>query len=80
MMSHRTRLFIVKEVDGHNFEELAEAIEYAHSKPGQPVVIMANTVKGKGVEFMENEVKWHYGGLDTALLEKAHQSIDKMYA
>ncbi len=72
--------FIVKEVDGHSFEELAAAIDYAHSKPGQPVVIIANTVKGKGVDFMENEVKWHYGGLDTALLEKAHQSIDKMYA
>lgn len=72
--------FIVKEVDGHSFEKLADAIDYAHGKPGQPVVIIANTVKGKGVDFMENEVKWHYGGLDTALLEKAHQSIDKMYA
>ena len=72
--------FIVKEVDGHSFEALAEAIEYAHGKPGRPVVIIANTVKGKGVDFMENEVKWHYGGLDTTLLEKAHQSIDRMYA
>lgn len=72
--------FIVKEVDGHSFEELAEAIEYAQSKPGRPVVIIAHTVKGKGIDFMENEVKWHYGGLDSALMEKAHQSIDKMYA
>lgn len=71
--------FIVKEVDGHSFEALAGAIEYAHSKPGQPVVIIANTVKGKGVDFMENEVQWHYGGLDSALMEKAHKSIDRMY-
>ncbi len=72
--------FIVREVDGHNFEELAEAIEYAHTRPGRPVVIIAHTVKGKGIDFMENEVKWHYGGLDSSLLEKAHQSIDRMYA
>ena len=72
--------FIVREVDGHNFEDLAGAIEYAHTRPGKPVVIIADTVKGKGVDFMENQVKWHYGGLDTALVEKAHQSIDKMYA
>jgi transketolase len=71
--------FIVREVDGHSFEALAEAIEYAHGKPGRPVIIIADTVKGKGVDFMENEVKWHYGGLDTTLLEKAHQSIDRMY-
>jgi transketolase len=43
-------------------------------------MIIANTVKGKGVDFMENEVKWHYGGLDTGLIEKAKQSIDKMYS
>ncbi|MEW6079359.1 MAG: transketolase [Thermodesulfobacteriota bacterium] len=72
--------FIVREVNGHDFEDLAGAIEYAHTRPGKPVVIIANTVKGKGVDFMENQVKWHYGGLDTALVEKAHQSIDKMYA
>jgi transketolase len=72
--------FIVKEANGHDFEDLAGAIEYAHTRPGKPVVIIANTVKGKGVDFMENQVKWHYGGLDTALVQKAHQSIDKMYA
>ena len=70
--------FIVKEIDGHNFEELAGAIEFAHAEKSGPVVIIANTVKGKGVELMENQVQWHYGGLDSALQEEAHKSIDKM--
>lgn len=71
--------WIVKEVNGHSFKELAEAIEYAQREKSAPTVIIANTVKGKGVDFMENEVKWHYGGLDTDLIEKAKQSIDRMY-
>ncbi|MBI9085214.1 MAG: transketolase [Desulfobacterales bacterium] len=71
--------FTVKEVDGHSFPELMEAIDFAHTQTAAPVVIIANTVKGKGIDFMENEVKWHYGGLDTDLMEKAKQSVDRMY-
>lgn len=70
--------FIVKEVDGHSFSELSAAIEYAQSEKKGPVVIIANTVKGKGIDFMENQVKWHYGGLDTELVEKAKASVDRM--
>lgn len=47
----------VIEIDGHNFKELFEAIEYASDKP---ICIIANTIKGKGVDFMENSVIWHY--------------------
>lgn len=71
--------WIVKEADGHSFRELSSAIEYAQAEERAPVVIIANTVKGKGVDFMENEVKWHYGGLNTDLIEKAKSSIDRMY-
>ncbi|MDQ1331403.1 MAG: transketolase [Thermodesulfobacteriota bacterium] len=71
--------WIVKEVDGHSFKDLSSAIEYARTEDKAPVVIIANTVKGKGVDFMENQVKWHYGGLDTDLIEKAKSSIDRMY-
>lgn len=71
--------WIVKEIDGHSFKEIAAAIEYAKTEDKAPVVIIANTVKGKGVDFMENQVKWHYGGLDSDLIEKAKSSIDKMY-
>lgn len=71
--------FTVRDVDGHSFSELMDAIDFAHGHTEAPVVIIAHTVKGKGVDFMENEVKWHYGGLDTDLMEQARQSVDRMY-
>lgn len=67
--------FIVKEVDGHNFDELSEAIEYAMEEKNKPVVIIANTMKGWGIDFMENDYKWHYGSLDAEKLEKAKVSL-----
>ncbi len=71
--------FIVKEVNGHDFKELSAAIDFALSQNKAPVVIISHTIKGKGVDFMENEVKWHYGGLDTDSRDKAKQSVDRMY-
>jgi len=68
----------VKEIDGHNFEEIAEAIEFSHSIKNKPVVIIAKTIKGKGVDFMEDQTKWHYGAIDSDMQEKAHASIDRM--
>lgn len=72
--------FITREVNGHDFEALAAAIDYAHEEKTAPVVIIANTVKGKGVDFMENQVKWHYGSMDSTLAEKAKASVERMYA
>jgi transketolase len=71
--------WIVKECDGHSFEELSDVIEYSRSEKSAPVVIIAHTVKGKGIDFMENEVKWHYGSIDSVLADKARKSVDKMY-
>jgi transketolase len=68
--------FVVKEVDGHSYEALSAAIEEAQAEKSAPVVIMANTVKGKGVPFMENDVRWHYGGLDSDRLEETKKLID----
>jgi len=48
----------VIEVDGHNHEQLLNACE--SSVVGKPLCIVANTTKGKGVSFMENQVLWHY--------------------
>lgn len=48
------------EIDGHNHEQLLAAFNEAESTKGQPTVIIANTVKGKGVSYMENELLWHY--------------------
>jgi len=46
-------------VDGHNMAEILEAIEKAKATKGVPTMIVMNTVKGKGVSFMENQVGWH---------------------
>ena len=49
----------VHNVDGHNHEEISEALLRARAEP-QPTVLICRTVKGKGVSFMENQVVWHY--------------------
>jgi len=50
----------VREIDGHDFEQVIPALEEARAgKNGKPTAIVAHTVKGKGVSFMENQVKWH---------------------
>ncbi len=50
----------VVEVDGHNHTALTTALTTLPSTPGRPTVVIAHTVKGKGVSFMENTVLWHY--------------------
>ncbi len=50
----------VKEVDGHNHDELREALKSVENEGNKPTLIIANTVKGKGISFMENNILWHY--------------------
>ena len=70
----------VIQINGNDVKQIADAIETAQKATEKPVVIIAKTVKGYGVDFMENQTAWHYGSLDSELAEKAHQSIDKVYA
>ena len=49
----------VLNIDGHDFEQILAAIELAKGHRGQPTIIIARTIKGKGVSFMENAVGWH---------------------
>lgn len=65
----------VLQIDGHDFEQIGEAIEGAQAQRGAPTVIICDTVKGKGVDFMEGQVKWHYGSIDSELAAKAKASI-----
>ncbi len=51
--------FHVIEIDGHNYDEILSALEEADKIKGQPTMIIANTVKGKGVPMMENKAEWH---------------------
>ena len=45
----------------------------------KPIAIIADTVKGKGVDFMEGQVPWHYGAVDSGLEAKALASLDRYY-
>jgi transketolase len=68
----------VFEINGHDFGELTEAIDAGLAYKDGPVLILANTIKGKGVDFMENDPAWHYGGLSTDLVAKAKKSVEDM--
>lgn len=49
----------VEVINGHDFTEIINALQKAKQVKGKPTMIIANTVKGKGVSFMENQVGWH---------------------
>jgi transketolase len=51
--------FNVIEIDGHDFDQIADAFAQAKACKGKPTAIIAKTVKGKGVSFMENQASWH---------------------
>lgn len=63
------------EVDGHCHDSLVKALQ--SKELGKPKVIIANTIKGKGVSYMENEVIWHYKFPDKEQLRIAHDDIAK---
>lgn len=67
----------VVEVDGHDFDQLDEALAKAWAATEVPVLILAHTIKGKGVDFMENNVVYHYASADSELCARAKASILK---
>lgn len=50
----------VQECDGHDHADLKRHLNSTVGKPGMPTMVIAHTIKGKGVSFMENELAWHY--------------------
>jgi transketolase len=61
----------VREVDGHDHKEIRAALSSLPWEPGKPNCLIAHTVKGKGVRFMENQLLWHYKSPDAAQLQQA---------
>ena len=59
------------EADGHDIEELAEKLDAADEVEGKPVLIIARTVKGKGVSYMEDVAGWHGKAPNAEETEKA---------
>lgn len=64
----------VQEIDGHNFEEIMGAIDKSKAQD-RPSIIIANTVKGKGVSFMENQCGWHGKAPNKEQYEAAMQEL-----
>jgi transketolase len=65
------------EIDGHDFGQIFDAIERAKEVRGKPTMIVANTVKGKGVSFMENQAEWHSG---PPTMEQYTKALEELHA
>jgi transketolase len=65
----------VREADGHDVEQLTEALSAVPFEAGKPSVLIAHTVKGKGVSFMENQAEWHHG---TPSDEEYSQALEEL--
>lgn len=66
----------VKEVDGHDFKELIKVLKGVPFNKNKPSAIIAHTVKGKGISFMENKLEWHYRSPNSEQLEAALKELD----
>lgn len=65
------------EIDGNNFAEIIETVESAKTVKSRPTMIIARTVKGKGVSFMENEAVWHGAPPDREQYERAMEELSR---
>lgn len=65
----------VLEIDGHNFSEIEEAILKAKMQE-KPTMIIANTIKGKGISFMENQIAWHGKAPNEEEYKKAMEELE----
>jgi len=66
----------VREIDGHNFEEIEKSLTTPPSHKGKPVIIIAKTIKGKGVSFMEGENLYHYKAPSDEEYQKAQKELE----
>lgn len=67
----------VRHVDGHDIEALKDLMDQLPFEKDKPSFIIAHTTKGKGVSYMENEIKWHHGVPGAAQYEEAVQELNQ---
>lgn len=67
----------VRTVDGHNFDELTRALSQP-ADPKKPTAVLARTIKGRGISFMENVGKWHHGVPSDAEYATAMAELDRL--
>lgn len=70
----------VFEIDGHDHAELQVALSKTRRNEGKPTCVIAHTVKGKGVSFMENRVEWHYKSPSKDQLDNAIAEVNSLNA
>ncbi|MDF2533538.1 MAG: transketolase subunit [Clostridia bacterium] len=68
----------VIEIDGHNIEQIIKALDKADEVKGKPTVIIAETIKGKGISFAENNASFHNGSMTKELYETAKNDLEKL--
>jgi transketolase len=66
----------VAEVNGHGLFEIGEVLERVPREPGKPTCVLAHTIKGKGIRFMENKLLWHYRAPNAAEIEQALAELE----
>ena len=66
------------EVDGHDTTGMAETIRHLDTRSAQPHVLIARTTFGRGVSFMENQIKWHYWPMSEAEYQQALDDINRV--
>ena len=69
----------VKEIDGHNFNEIVQALEVIPFEKSKPSFLIAHTVKGKGISYMENTVASHYKCVPDEKLSDAYKELGVSY-
>ena len=67
--------FNVINIDGHNYSQIINAFEQAKNTKNKPTAIIAKTIKGKGVSFMENQAGWHGKAPNDEQFEQAMQDL-----
>ena len=72
--------FHVINIDGHDFEQIAAAFKEARETKGQPTAIIAKTIKGKDVSFMENNAGWHGKATNEEEFKVAMEDLEKVGA
>jgi transketolase len=66
----------VREVNGHDHAQLGDALGSTPWAPGKPSCVIAHTIKGNGIDYMENNLQWHYSAPNADLLRSALDQLD----
>lgn len=64
-------------IDAHDYDQIRDAIDTAHATKGKPTIIIAKSIKGKGVSFMENQAAWHGSAPNAEQYEQAIKELDE---